>query len=56
MMRYFILGLMLGASSVSLHAAPVTVDTSAFGSDGDANLGVGFTISATQGCTTTLIL
>jgi len=46
-MRYFILGLLLVTSAMSLHAAPVTVDTSAFGSDGDANLGVGFTVSGT---------
>ncbi len=47
-MRYFIFGLMLVSSTMFVHAAPVTVDTSAFGSDGDANLGVGFTYSGTS--------
>jgi len=46
-MRYYIYGLLLAMSSMPLHAAPVTVDTSAFGTDGDANLGVGVTVSAT---------
>lgn len=47
-MRLFIAGCLLVASSMSLHAAPVSVDTSAFGSDGDSSFGVGFTNSATS--------
>lgn len=46
-MRLLMIGILVAVSSASLHAAPVSVDTSAFGSDGDANLGVGFTVSAT---------
>lgn len=33
--------------SATVQAAPVSIDTSAFGSDGDANLGIGLTYSAT---------
>jgi len=33
---------------MSLHAAPVSVDSSAFGTDGDAGLGLGVTFSATS--------
>ena len=47
-MRFYLIGLMLVTSSLSLHAAPVSVDTSAFGTDGDASLGVGFTFSGTS--------
>ncbi len=47
-MRSILLGCALALSSMSLSAAPVSVDTSAFGSDGDAGLGVGFTYSATS--------
>jgi len=39
--------LIVSSLCMSLQAAPVSVDTSAFGSDGDADLGVGFTVSAT---------
>jgi len=46
-MRALLIGVALATSSTSLYAAPVSVDTSAFGTDGDANLGVGFTVSAT---------
>lgn len=46
-MRAFSLGCFLASSSLSVHAAPVSVDTSAFGSDGDSELGVGFTLSGT---------
>lgn len=46
-MRIILIGFTLLAISRALYAAPVSVDTSAFGSDGDANLGVGFTVSAT---------
>jgi len=47
-MRFFLIGLLLVTTSTSLRAAPVSVDTSALGSDGDSNLGVGFTYSATE--------
>lgn len=46
-MRALMIGLVLATSSLAINAAPVSVDTSAFGTDGDANLGVGFTVSAT---------
>lgn len=46
-MRYLFTCFLVLFFSASLHAAPVSVDTSAFGSDGDANLGVGFTTSGT---------
>lgn len=46
-MRIFALATLMAMSSLSLHAAPASVDTSALGDDGDAKPGIGFTVSAT---------